>query len=203
MKFNKDLVDALVQQGTLHSPRLIEAFLKIDRRDFVLVKNVSEAYEDAPLAIGYEATISQPTTVALMLEWLDARPGEKVLDIGSGSGWTTALLACLVGRSGKVTGLEIVPELVELGKSNLAKYNLAQAQVIQAQENTLGLPDEFFDKILVSAAASEYPSGLIDQLNAPGRLVVPIRQSVYKIDKDLSGEIYEEKHPGFFFVPLR
>ena len=67
MKFNKDLVDALVQQGTLHSPRLIEAFLKIDRRDFVLVKNVSEAYEDAPLAIGYEATISQPTTVDLML----------------------------------------------------------------------------------------------------------------------------------------
>src|SRR3989344_5813208 len=167
----------------LKTPRVIEAFEKIDRKDFVLPEDQAYAYEDHPLSIGYGGTISQPYTVAFMLELLRPEPADKILDIGSGSGWTTALLAHIVSQKGmtndqllmtRVIGLEIVPELVEFGQKNLAKYNFPNAEIRQAQKGVAGLPEESpFDKILVSAAAEKIPEELIKQLSAPGRLVIP------------------------------
>lgn len=187
---------------------LNEAFEKVDRADFVLPEYISMAYEDVPLPIGFEATISQPTTVKFMLNWLNPKPGEKILDVGSGSGWTTALLAYAVGGKGKVIGTEIVPELVKFGSENLAKYNFAQATIVQA-EKIIGLPEEaLFDKILVSAGAKNVPPELIDQLKVGGIMVIPVGptpyyQTVKLIKKISKNKTTEEDYPGFAFVPLK
>ena len=136
-----DLVHKLLDEGVLKTPRIIAAFKKIDRADFVVDEYKGEAYGDYPLPIGYGQTISQPSTVALMLELLQPAEGDKVLDVGSGSGWTTALLAQIVGPKGKIFGLELVPELVKFGRENIARYNFPWAEIEQARE-VIGKPEE-------------------------------------------------------------
>ena len=106
------LIAHLRDRDALRTPVLIRCFERIDRRDFVTDEEKGAAYGDYPLPIGFGQTISQPYTVAFMLELLGAEEGNRVLDIGSGSGWTTALLACVVGRQGSVIGLERIDELV-------------------------------------------------------------------------------------------
>ena len=132
---NSNLVEKLKVDGFLKMPAIISAFQKIDRADFVLPQYSNEAYEDYPLPIGHGQTISQPATVAFMLELLQPKIGEKILDIGAGSGWATALLAEIVGKDGKVYGLEIISELVEFGKNNLGKYNFNNAEILLAGKN--------------------------------------------------------------------
>jgi protein-L-isoaspartate(D-aspartate) O-methyltransferase len=95
-----------------------KAFHKVHRRNFVPKALQSQAEIDAPLPIGFGQTISQPTTVRLMLGWLDAKPGETILDVGFGSGWTTALLSQIVGPKGRVFAIEKIPQLVEFGRDN-------------------------------------------------------------------------------------
>ncbi len=129
MRSNKELVEHLIKRGVLKTPKIIEAFKKIDRKDFVKEEFLEEAYFDTPLPIGFGQTISQPYTVAFMLELLEPKEGDTVLDIGSGSGWTTALLAYIVGNKGKVIGVERIKELVEFGKKNLAKYKFKNAHI--------------------------------------------------------------------------
>ena len=178
-------------------------FEKINRADFVSPAYQAEADGDYPLPIGFGQTISQPFTVAFMLELLDAREGDKILDVGSGSGWTTVLLAVLVGEKGKVFGVEIIPELVLLGRKNLAKYDFPNAEIIQAGAE-LGLPSEApFARILVSAAAEEIPETLLCQLTVPGILVLPVKNTIIQIKKDADGEISQKEFSGFAFVPLR
>jgi protein-L-isoaspartate(D-aspartate) O-methyltransferase len=186
------------------SKELEQAFEAVDRKDFVPESFQNAAYGDFPLPIGFGGTISQPSTVLFMLNLLDPKPGEKVLDIGSGSGWTTALLAAAVGKKGKVFGVELVPELVEFGQNNLNKYEFLNAEIRQANEDEPGLMVEKpFDKILVSAAAGDLPKNLIDQLRIGGRMVIPIRNSVWRIDKVSDNKIMQQEYPGFAFVPLR
>ena len=203
----------------LTSSRLEKTFLAIDRANFVPEALRGGAYKDYALPIGYGATISQPTTVAFVLEKLDVREGQKVLDIGSGSGWTTALLANLVGEKGKVIGLEIVPEIVAFGQRNLAKYHSyipgkvgiskLNAEIRQAEKGAVGLPEEApFERILVSAAAREVPRELIDQLAPDGVLVIPVgrqfeSQKILRIRKKSDGTLETEEYPGFVFVPLK
>ena len=107
----------------MKTPRIIEAFRKIKRADFLPedMKDLAELNEALP--IGYGQTISQPLVVAFMIELLEPKEGEKILDIGSGSGWTTTLLAEIIGENGKVIAIEVVPELKEFGEKNVSKYN--------------------------------------------------------------------------------
>ena len=185
------------------SPEIREAFWTIDRKDFVLPEFRQDAYFDTVLPIGYGSTISQPFTVLFMFNLLNPQSGEKVLDVGSGSGWTTAMLAKIVGNKGKVLGLERVLELVLFGRNNLAKYRFKNVQIFQAKKELGQRQQSPYDKILVSAAARKLPQELVEQLKVGGRLVIPIGYSIWKIDKISKDEILKEEFPGFAFVPLR
>ncbi len=196
------LIEYLIAKGYLKSENIIDAFMSVDRKDFVLDKFVPEAYEDKPLPIEEGQTISQPSTVAFMLELLSPQKGEFILDVGSGSGWTTTLLAHVVGEKGKVFGLEILPELVKLGKRNLSKYNFPWAEIELASEDLGSMSNAPYDKILVSASANKRPDNLIEQLKNGGTLVLPIKNSVWQINKQSNGEIIEKEYYGFVFVPL-
>ena len=199
----KQLTENLIAQGVLKTPEIIRAFLAVDRADFVWPQDLGAAYEDFPLSIGQRQTISQPYTVAFMLELLQPASGGRILDIGSGSGWTTALLAQIAGREGRVWGIEIVLELVRFGSDNLSKYHYPWASIGPA-ETAIGLEKEApFDRILVSAAGDALPPGLIDQLKPGGRLVLPVRNSIWLIIKDKKSKITKKEFPGFIFVPLK
>ena len=189
------------ESRVLGTRALEEAFDAIDRKDFIVSDCAVEAYEDYPLPIGYEQTISQPTTVFFMLELLDVKAGNKVLDIGSGSGWTTALLSKLAGEHGYVRGVERIPELIVFGQANLKKYQLKNTEIMKALD-TYGWPGELYDRILVSAGAEELPQELIDQLKPEGVMVIPVGDSILKICKLKNGNIEKTEFPGFVFVPL-
>lgn len=179
-----------------------KAFAAVPRSGFLPPNMVESASLDMPLPIGFGQTNSQPTTVALMLEWLDVQPGDKVLDVGSGSGWTSALLSHLTGRKGQVHAVEIVPELVEFGYDNCRNLGSKNVHFHQAGK-AYGWPDKApYDRILVSAAAGTMPPELLGQLKPGGRLVIPVKSTIYIIDKDERGEISQREQPGFVFVPL-
>lgn len=182
--------------------RILLAFAKFDRQNFIPKEIKNLAHNDWALPIGYEQTISQPTTVKLMLNWLDAHPGDKVLDVGSGSGWTTALLSYLVGPEDRVYAVERIPELVKFGQENVERAGVKNAQFAVAG-GELGLPEESpFDRILVSASADEIPNELVDQLKIGGKMVIPIQNDILEITKKSGGDLDVKKHPGFVFVPL-
>ncbi|MCX6764322.1 MAG: protein-L-isoaspartate O-methyltransferase [Candidatus Nealsonbacteria bacterium] len=214
-----NLVDSLIKEGWLKTPEIIEAFRKIKRIDF-LPKDLKDlAGLNQALPIGFEQTISQPLVVAFMLEKLEPKKGDKILDIGSGSGWTTALLSEIVGKEGKVIAIELVPELAEFGKRNAEKYNFVKAgraSFIYA-DGSKGYPNitscpelaEGFDKILCSASVhKKIPSAWKDQLKIGGRIVTPIDSSIWLLIKNpptggaKSDKFEEIEFPGFSFVPL-
>lgn len=195
------LLQHMKQSGYLRTPAVAAAFRRIDRADFVDPEFIANAYDDIPLPIGSGQTISQPSTVAFMLERLAVKPRQRVLDIGSGSGYTSALLGVLVGKDGRVIGLERVLSLVRFAQKNLSAYPDLPVE-IQEAGSTLGLPGEAFDRILVSAAAETFPETLLDQLTAPGRIVIPIQNSVWLYEKDADKTLHREEFPGFTFVPL-
>ena len=201
MESKQELIDSMILKGMLDNPHIIDAFREIDRKDFVPESFEEHIYVDAPLPIGNNQTISQPSTVAFMLEKLEPREGDKVLDIGSGSGWTTALLCHIAGDKGSVVGLERMDELVEKGKKNLSRFSFNHCR-IQKAGDTLGLPGEQFDKILVSASADEIPEELFSQLKIGGILVIPVRNSIFKFKKVSDTEVTKEEFYGFVFVPL-
>jgi len=203
MDTREELIEHLANiSKVLDNPLIRHAFESVDRADFVGEDYKFETYEDYPIPIGYDQTISQPTTVAFILELLDAKEGDKVLDIGSGSGWTTAMLSKIVGKSGEVTGLELVPELVALGKKNIEKYKNKNMKIESAKAGKVGKPGKMFNRILVSASSAELPEGLLPQLSEGGTLVIPIKESIWRIKKLLGGKIESKEYPGFVFVPL-
>jgi protein-L-isoaspartate(D-aspartate) O-methyltransferase len=202
MKTHQKLIDSMIASGVLYSPHLIKAFHRCNRMYFVPEELQSETYGDYPLSIGMGQTISQPTTVAIMLEFLRPKAGNKVLDIGSGSGWTTALLACAVEPDGFVEGLERVPSLVEYGRNSLKRVRIVNASIDFADPHALGKPGHHYDRILVSASADKLPQTLIEQLNPRGILVIPILESIWRFVKSEDGTISSYELPGFRFVPL-
>ncbi len=190
----------------LADKKLIAAFKKIPREKFILKEYKKDAYSDIPLPILANQTISQPTTIMMMLKALNVKPGDKVLEIGAGSGYQAALLSCLVGKKGKVYTIEIIPELVKFAKNNLKKSNIKNVKVI-LEDGSKGLPKyKPYNEIIITAASPEIPKHLIKQLKQDGILVVPVgplyNQQMFKITKK-KNEIKIENLGEFIFVPLR
>jgi protein-L-isoaspartate(D-aspartate) O-methyltransferase len=205
---NEFLIKSLIEQGVLRTQKLINAFRKIMRHDFVPKKYLHSAYEDIPLPLTEDsrATISQPLTVAYMLEALNPKKGEKILDVGTGSGWQACLLAYCVSERGKVVTIEIDKEVYQFAKKNIKKYNFKNIILVRG-DGSLGYEKEApYDKIIVAAAAYELPKPLRKQIKIGGRIVAPIggryEQQVIVFDK-ISESRFKKKSLGHFvFVPL-
>ena len=177
------------------------AFDATPRRDFLPRRLRPRAAYDGPLAIAAGQTSSQPRTVEDMLRLLDVRPGQRVLDVGSGSGWTTALLAHLVGPTGSVLGLELEPELVAFGSANLTRTDRPWASIRPATPGVLGDPaSSAYDRVLVSAMAKHLPASLVAQLAGDGVLVIPVAGVMLRVVNP--GAVVTE-HGRYRFVPLR
>lgn len=179
-----------------------KSFFKAPRQSFVLDELESQAHTDKALPIGFGQTISQPTTVQHMIEWLEIEPGQKVLDVGSGSGWTSAILSNLVGPKGRVYAVERIPELLEMGKRNCDRLNIKNI-IFKKSSTELGLPKfSPFDRILVSAAANELPLQLLEQLLDKGVMVIPVKNAILQVRKAKNSNLEIIQHPGYVFVPL-
>jgi len=202
----KQLIDFLIKEGYLKTPEIIKAFAKIDRADFVLSEYKKYAYDNEPLPIGFNQTISQPSTVAFMIEELAPQKGDKILEIGAGSGWQTAILSEIVGNKGKVIAIELIPELAQMAIRNVSKYNFIKknrAKIING-DGSKGYKEESpFNKVISGAAAfKNVPEIWKSQLKNGGRIVSPVDRSVVVIDKDNFGQFSQKEYPGFVFVPL-
>jgi protein-L-isoaspartate(D-aspartate) O-methyltransferase len=202
----QNLIESLKKKGVLKTPSIIEAFEKIDRKDFVLGEYKDMAYIDEALPTLGGQTISQPYTVAFMLELLQPKAGDKILDIGAGSGWQTALLAYIVGEKGEIYSMEIIPEVCEFGKTNVSKYNFIEKGIVEwfCQSAEKGLPEKApFDGIIAAAAlGNKAPDEWLLQLKQCGRLVVPIKNSIWLFVKKSDNNFEQHEYQGFTFVPF-
>src|SRR3989344_203733 len=201
----KYLIKELMEEGILKTPSIIDAFEKVDRKDFVLEELKDKAYLNTPLPIGYGQTISQPLTVAFMLELFQPEKGNRVLEIGSGSGWQTALLAHIVSGGGKVFAAELIPELMVFGRKNVAKYGFIKNKTVEfhSLNATKGMPEEApFDRIISAASGMELPAAWKEQLKIGGRIVAPVKDAIHLLIKKGETEFEESIYPGFAFVPL-
>lgn len=186
--------------------RVAQAFAATPRAGFLPPEVAHLAHEDRPLPIGAGQTSSQPTTVARMLRLLDVPVGARVLDVGAGSGWTTALLAHLVGPDGAVVGVELEPGLAAWGARNLAATRRPWARLEPADPDALGRPDDApWDRVLVSAEARELPQALVAQVAVGGRVVVPVRGRMLLVVRrgPAPGDVEVTEHGAYRFVPLR
>jgi len=179
------------------------AFENVPRADFLPRGWRSSASFDGPIPIGAGQTNSQPRTVEAMLRLLEVRPGDRVLDVGSGSGWTTGLLAFLTGPEGAVLGVELEPRLVTWGARNLVSTGFGWARIRRATPGVVGAPEEApFDRILVSADGGSVPDALVDQLTDDGRMVLPAAGRLLLVVRS-GEETRTSTHGHYRFVPLR
>ena len=199
----RDMVSHQLQARGLTDPRVLAALGRVPRHLFVPANLAPLAYGDFPLPIGQEQTISQPYIVALMSQWAEVRPGEKVLEVGTGSGYQAAVLAELTEQ---VFSIEIKPDLAQAAAALLKELGYARVQV-RAGDGYLGWPEAApFDAILVTAAAPLVPPALTAQLKEGGRLVIPLgepggEQTLVRLRK-VKGEMKEEERLPVRFVPL-
>ncbi len=172
------LVAALVRDGDIRSEAVRQAFLRVPREEFVRPEDRRDAYADTPLPIGEGQTISAPSMIAIMLEEAALRPGERVLEIGTGSGYHAALLAALVGPDHVVT-IERIPLLAAWGRRNLEAVGLSAVTVVSG-DGSLGHPPRApYDCIMATAGAPRLPSAWPGQLGPRGRIVAPVGESRY------------------------
>jgi len=206
MKSKGKLIRYWVSSGILKDKKVIKAFKKIPRENFIKEKDIKEAYGDYPLQIGDGQTISQPTTVMLMTEALELKEGDKVLEVGAGSGYQSAIIANIVGKMGKVISTEIVPELAEFARKNIEKLKFKNIKIILHDGSRGYQKDAPYDKIIVTAACPGIPKPLANQLKEDGVIVAPVgnlnEQIMIKARKKNS-KLIEEKLGEFMFVPLK
>jgi protein-L-isoaspartate(D-aspartate) O-methyltransferase len=191
-----------VEARGVRDPRVLAAMRKVPRHELVPESVRDHAYEDRPLPIGESQTISQPYVVAAMTEALELKGDERVLEVGTGSGYQAAVLAELCQQ---VYSIEIVPALAERARKDLARLGYANVEIRQG-DGWRGWPEHApFDAIVVTAAPAEVPPELIEQLAVGGRLVIPVgryEQELVRIRKTPEG-ISREVLFGVRFVPMR
>lgn len=208
MKTSKtELLKSWERSGLITQKAVLDAFCEVNREDFVIEKFREDAYGDFPLSIGYEQTISQPTTVVLMSQFLDLSKGDRVLEIGSGSGYSAAIISRIVGDRGFVFSTEIIGELADFAKNNLKKSGIFNVKV-KHTDGSFGLPRYApFDRVIITAAAPDIPPPITNQLKDGGILVAPVGKNRFcqkmlratRRGKDLQ----IEELGSFVFVPLR
>ena len=198
------LIDNMKNTGFLTDSKIESAIRKVPRHNFVPESMKNKAYENEPIRIMKKQTISQPSVVSRMTEWLDLKEGQKVLEIGSGSGWQSAILAKIVGN-GKIFTVERHSELASFAKKNLEKLGIKNVKIILG-DGRLGLEEESpFDRIMITAACREVPKALLDQLSLDGLLIAPVGddiQSLILLKKTPEGIVEIKNQKGYVFVPL-
>ena len=199
-----DLILYLKNSKFLTDDRVESALRNIPRHEFVPESELDYAYDNEPLSLMKKQTISQPGVVTRMTEWLDVKNGQNILEIGTGSGWQSAILSYLVG-SGTVYSIERHPELVKFAQENLKKLNIDNVHVILG-DGTLGYSQRSpYDRIIITAACNEIPLPLLDQLSETGLIIAPVgdsSQSLVLLQKTSKGMIEIKKQSKYVFVPL-
>ncbi len=200
-----ELISVIKLSGFLTDNKVESALRHIPRHEFVPESEIDRAYNNEPVFIMNGQTISQPGVVTRMTEWLDVKEGQKILEIGSGSGWQTAILSYLVG-SGTVYSVERHPELVEFTKDNLEKLGIKNVQVILDDGSQGYAQKSPYDRIIITAACSEIPKPILDHLADDGLVVAPVGdsiQSLVLLQKTPNGIVEIKNQPNYVFVPLR
>jgi protein-L-isoaspartate(D-aspartate) O-methyltransferase len=198
------MIHEQIELRSVRNPKVLQAMRSTPRHLFVPEPLRSQAYEDYPLPIGHGQTISQPYIVALMTELLDPQPGQKVLEVGTGSGYQAAVLSPLVGQ---VLSIEIIPELAKSSAELLKKLGYKNV-VVREGDGYLGWPEEApFDRIILTAAPPNIPEALIRQLKAGGKLVAPVGESPFGqelvvVDKTADGKLRRRSIIPVRFVPM-
>ena len=187
------------------SDKVAKAMLEVPRHLFVPPHLRKEAYNDYPLPIGHGQTISAPHMVAIMCDLLDLREGEKVLEVGTGSGYHAAVVSRIVGEKGLVVTVERIPELAETARKIYESLGYDNIVVVVA-DGSLGYGELApYDKIYVTASAPKIPVKLLAQLKNGGRMVIPVGdfvQYLYVVDKDEYGRVTKRSWGAVRFVPL-
>jgi protein-L-isoaspartate(D-aspartate) O-methyltransferase len=197
------LAERIARSSGVSDPWILEAFRSVPRQAFLPAELVARAFEDNALPIGLGQTISQPSMIALMLVALDCRPQQRVLEVGSGSGYVLGLLSQL---GLEVFGVERHAGLVERARETLRSIGISDATVYEG-DGALGLPQHApYDRILVSAAAPQIPDALLAELSEGGRLVMPVggpdMQTLVTCERDDKGTLHYRAGAVCMFVPL-
>jgi protein-L-isoaspartate(D-aspartate) O-methyltransferase len=197
------MVERQLRERGIHDERLLAAMYKVPRHEFVSRQNWGEAYADHPVAIGEQQTTSQPYMIAAMIQAVQIRPEDRVLEIGAGSGYQTAVLAELASQ---VFAVERFESLADAAGKTLERLGYRNVKIV-AGDGSLGFPEAApFDAIVVSAAAPRIPPALIEQLARGGRLVIPVgdsqQQVVQLVQRDQEGNVTVRTLEGCRFVPL-
>jgi len=203
-KQKKQLMNYWLENRIVKNRGIITAFRRTAREKFVPAHLKEDAYIDAPLPLMHGQTISQPSTIAIMLEALNLKPKLKVLEVGTGSGYNAALIASLVEPTVVYT-VELLPELAEFAKDNLKRAGIKNVMVF-CRDGSKGLKDYApFDRIIVTAGAARMPMKLVEQLKPNGIMVVPVgrfTQEMFRVKKN-GKKIKIENLGEFVFVPLK
>jgi len=198
------LIKYLIRTGHLKTDRIIQAFRNVPREVFVPTHLKDYAYVNEPLPIGEGQTISQPLTIADMTEALEPRPGQKILEIGAGSGYQAALLAEIVGDKGRIISVERVKKLAEEARQRIKKLGYKNILIVVGDGSVGYVKEAPYDRIIVTCAAPAVPEPLKEQLKTGGIMIIPVGswlQEIFKIKKTNSG--FEKQSLGFYqFVPL-
>ncbi len=199
-----DLIIYLKNSKFLTDEKVESALQNIPRHEFVPESELEYAYDNEPLPIMKNQTISQPGVVTRMTEWLDIKNGQNILEIGTGSGWQSAILSYLVG-SGTIYSIERHPELVKFAQENLKKLKIDNVHVILG-DGTLGYSQASpYDRIIITAACTEIPLPLLDQLSENGLIIAPVggaSQSLVLLQKTSKGIVEIKNQSKYVFVPL-
>lgn len=201
------LVESLVRRRYISKPEVVRAMMRVPRHLFVPDDIMDVAYNDCPQRIGHRQTISAPHMVGIMLEKLDLEPGQRVLEVGGGSGYHAAVVAEIVGKDGHVYSVEYIGTLARRARINIEKCDLSDIVTIIEGDGSRGLPEHApYDRIFVTCASPEVPPPLLEQLADRGKLLIPAGSRHYStllFCERKGGKIIRKDLGGCVFVPLR